>query len=57
MKIKVEDYGFSASGTKEVKIQVITGGKRIDFGPMNYTERKELADQLRNMARELVEVK
>ena len=57
MKIKVEDYGFSASGQKEVKIQVTTDGKWIDFGVMNYTERKELAGQLRSMARELLEVK
>ena len=57
MKIRVEDYSFSASGKKEVKIQVVAGSKWIDFGIMNYAERKELAEQLRSMARELLEVK
>ena len=50
MKIKVEDH--FASANKRVKIQI--GGKWYDFGDMNFKEREELAQQLRDMARELV---
>lgn len=56
MKIKVEPV-FACGDRYEVKMQVSKGVKWIDFGPMNYTERKELADQLRAMASELTKVK
>ena len=53
MKIKVEEEYFSP-GNRHVQIQVTTNGKWYDFGPMNMIERKELANQLRQMATELV---
>ena len=52
MKIKVEEAFISDQ--RDVKIQVTTGGPWIDFGRMNYTERWELAKQLRAMANELM---
>lgn len=52
MKIKVEQVFISDQ--REVKIQVSEGQKWYDFGWMNYTERKELAQQLRAMANELM---
>jgi hypothetical protein len=56
MKIKVEPT-FACSGNYVVQIQVQTGGKWINFGHMNYLEREELADQLKQMAKELLVVK
>lgn len=56
MKIKCEPV-FACGDRYEVKMQVAQGGKWIDFGFMNYTERKELAEQLRSMAAELLKVK
>lgn len=53
MKIKVEEEYFSP-GNRHVQVQVVTNGKWYDFGPMNMIERKELANQLRQMANELV---
>lgn len=52
MKIKIDEcFG----GThKQVSVQVSEGQRWYDFGYMNYTERKELANQLRAMAKELV---
>ena len=55
MRIKIEP-GYVV-GRCEVKIQIAEGKQWYDFGLMNYIERKELADQLRNMAKELMEVK
>jgi len=52
MKIKVEQA--FVSDQREVKIQVAEGQKWYDFGWMNYTERMELAKQLRDMANELM---
>ena len=52
MKISVEQA--FVSDQREVKVQVAEGQKWIDFGFMNYTERWELAKQLRAMANELM---
>ena len=52
MKIKVEEcFG---GGTRFVQLQVAEGKKWLDFGFMNYQERKEMADQLIQMAKELM---
>lgn len=56
MKIKVEPASFVASDRYEVRIQIAEGKRWIDFGEMNYTERAELAAQLRQMANELLKV-
>lgn len=53
MKIKVEPTPWP-SGRRNVKIKVSEKSKWIDFGEMNYTERAELAEQLRQMANELL---
>lgn len=52
MRIKVEES--FVSDQREVSIQVSTDGPWIEFGWMNYTERWELAKQLRAMANELM---
>ncbi len=54
MKLKIERYW--ATDKASVKIQVQSNGKWYDFGEMNFIERKELADQLREIARELEKV-
>ena len=53
MKIKVEEEYF-CPGNRHVQVQVATNGKWYDFGTMNLVERKELANQLRQMANELI---
>ncbi len=55
MKIKVDPTPFAPS-SRDVKVQVSEKSKWIDFGSMNYTERAELAEQLRRMANELMRV-
>ncbi len=55
MKIKVEQV-FASPAERHVQIQVGTFGRWVDFGYMNHIERKELADQLRAMANELMKV-
>ena len=53
MKIKVEN---AFNDVYSVKLQVAQNSKWIDFGFMDYAERKELADQLREMDNELLGV-
>lgn len=53
MKIKVES-SMLVSPTRRVQIQLTSGGAWVDFGYMNYEERKEFANQLRAMANELM---
>ena len=55
MRIKIERTFIGDKSN--VKIQIAEGTKWHDFGEMNFVERKELADQLRYMAKELMEVK
>lgn len=52
MKIEVEDCFGGA--VKKVSVQVADGQRWYDFGYMNYQERKELAEQLRAIANELM---
>ena len=53
VKVKVET-SFAASADRHVKLQIESGGKWYDFGWMNYTERKELAAKLKEMAKEIM---
>ncbi|MGL6245663.1 hypothetical protein [Pseudomonas sp.] len=53
MKIKVEQMAWGGD-RRQVKIKVSESARWIDFGEMNYTERAELAEQLRQMANELL---
>ena len=53
----ISEPTFASGDHYEVKIQLTTGGKWIEFGFMSYVERRELAEQLRAAANELLKVK
>lgn len=51
------EHVFASRDMYEVKVRISKDDPWINFGPMSYTERKEMAEQLKAMAKELLKVR